>query len=215
MRLQQDPLMDAARAEELLNHLADIVDLPPYDESDRLLLSHTLAVTSLHFAASVRTLCREDMMLGAGAALRSQFEALVRSIWTYYRATDLQIEKLSSLLSIESQQSNKNIPQVAEMIGELGKLSQLQNLLVSLKEFKDSSWQPLNSFVHAGIHAVHWTRWAAPPRLLDQTFRSSNGLAVLAFQNLAILTGHPTLQCEVIAACASFSSCLPAYRVSA
>lgn len=207
--------MDADRAEKLLNHLADIVDLPPYNESDRLLLSHTLAVTSLHFAASVRALCREDMMLGAGAVLRSQFEALVRSIWAFHRATDAQVEKLSSLLSTESQQANKNIPKVAEMLGELEKLSQLQNLLVSLKEFKDSSWQPLNSFVHAGIHAVHWTRWTAPPKLLDQTFRSSNGLAVLAFQNLAILTGHPTLQRDVIATCASFSSCLPASRVSA
>jgi hypothetical protein len=208
-------VIDTNGAEKLLNHLADIVDFPPYDESDRLLLSHTLAVTSLHFAAAVRTLCRDDLMLGASVALRSQFEALVRSIWACNRATDLQVEKLSSLLSAESQQANKNIPQVAEMIGELERNPELQNLLVSLREFKDSSWQPLNSFVHAGIHAVHWTKWTAPPQLLDQMFRSSNGLAVLAFQNLAILTGHPTLQRDVIAVCASFSSCLPVYRASA
>lgn len=207
-------MMEATRAEELLNHLADMVDFPPYDKSDRLLLSRTLAVTSLHFAASVRALCREDLLLGASVVLRSQFEALVRSTWAYYRATDTQVGKLSADLSAQTQQASKNIPQVAEMLAELEKCPQLQNLLVSLNEFKGSSWQPLNSFVHAGIHAVHWTRWTAPPRLVEQVLLSSNGLAVIAFQGLAILTGRPSLQTDVIAACASYSSCLPAERES-
>jgi hypothetical protein len=204
--------METTKAEELLSRLADMIDFPPYDESDRLLLSRTLTVTSLHFAASVRALCRDDLLLGASAVLRSQFEALVRSIWAFYRATDAQVEKLSTDLSAQSQQANKNIPTVTEMLVELEKYSQLQDLLVSFKEFKDSSWQPLNSFVHAGIHAVHWTRWAAPPQLLGQVFLSSNGLAVIAFQCLAILTGRPALQRDVIAACTTFSSCLPGHR---
>ncbi|WP_428849043.1 DUF6988 family protein [Xanthomonas arboricola] len=43
-------------------------------------------------------------------------------------------------------------------------------------------------------------------------FRSSNGLAVLACQHLAILTGEPGLQREVLAVCARYSSCLPPPR---
>ncbi|KAF1713525.1 hypothetical protein CSC71_07540 [Pseudoxanthomonas sangjuensis] len=204
--------MDFGRTETLLGHLADIVDLQPYSNSDRQILSRTLTSTSLHFAASVRTLCQAELALGAAAVLRSQFEALVRSIWVLHRATDAQIEKLSTFLSAESQQANKNIPLLNEMLADLERIPQLQNLLVSLKEFKESSWQPLNSFVHAGIHAIHWTKWPSPPALYENMFKSSNGLAMLAFQNLAILTGHPTLQREVIAACASFSSCLPPHR---
>jgi hypothetical protein len=204
--------MDTTRAEELLSHLVDVVDLPPYDESDRLLLSRTLAVTSLHFAASVRCLCGSRLPLGAAAALRSQFEALLRGVWAYYRASEGQVQKLSSHLSIESQQATKNIPQVAEMFSELEKLPQLENLRIALREFKDSSWLPLNSFVHSGIHAIHWTKVDPPHALADQIFRSSNGLAVLACQHLAILTGQPGLQTEVLAVCAAYSSCLPGPR---
>ena len=204
--------MDRTKAEELLGHLADVVDLPPFEGSDRLVLSRTLAITSLHFAASVRHLCDSHFALGSAAVLRSQFEALLRGVWTLHCASDLQVEKLSSYLSAESQQATKNIPQAAEMIGAIEKVPQLANLLISLREFKDSSWLPLNSFVHSGVHAVHWTRFEPPQALLDQMFRGSNGLAVLAFQHLAILTGNPGLQSEVLSVCAAYSSCLPTPR---
>lgn len=204
--------MDIARAEELIGHLTDVVDLPPYEASDRIMLSRTLAITSLHFAASVRHLCDSRLALGSAAVLRSQFEALLRGVWTLHCASDLQVKKLSSHLSTESQQATKNIPQVAEMIGAIEKVPALANLLISLREFKDSSWLPLNSFVHSGIHAVHWTRFEPPQALLYQMFRSSNGLAVLAFQHLGILTGKPGLQSEVLSVCAPYSSCLPSAR---
>lgn len=192
--------------------MADIVDLPLYEDSPRSVLSHTLAATSLHFAASLRTLCSNELTLGAAAMLRSQFEALVRSVWAMYRATDNQVDKLSSDLTIDSQQATKNIPLVNEMLRELEKFPQLQNLLVALKEFKDSSWRPLNSFVHSGIHAIYWTKNEAPPQLLSQIFRASNGLALLAFQTIAVLTGRPGLQSELTAVTASFSSSFPDYR---
>lgn len=201
--------MDTTRADELLSHLFDVVNLPPYDESDRLLLSRTLAITSLHFAASVRSLREARLAVGAAAMLRSQFEGLVRGVWVLYCASDDQVERLSSLLSVESQQATKNMPQVTEMLGKLENQPQLANLLVALREFKDSSWLPLNSFVHSGIHAVHWTRFEPSAGLVDQVFRSSNGLAVLAYQHLAIITGQPGLQRDVIAACAAYSSCFP------
>ena len=200
------------RAEELLVHLADIVDLPPFDQSERLLLSRTLAVTSLHYAASARALCANHLAHGAAVVLRSQFEGLVRSVWVYHCASETHVQKLSPVLSPESQQASKNIPQVNEMLTDLDRRPQLKNLMVALGEFKSSSWLPLNSFVHAGLHPVHWTKWVPPLQLLDQIYRSSNGLAVLAFQNLAVLTGRPGLQQEVIAACASFSGCLPDHR---
>ncbi|MEH6628761.1 MAG: hypothetical protein V7739_20155 [Motiliproteus sp.] len=204
--------MDLNRAEKLFNELSDIVDHPLYEESTRVNLSVTLAVSSMQFAAAVRILCAEGLLLGASATLRSQFESLVRSIWALHRATEKQVEKLSAVLNLESEQASKNIPLTHEMMTELEKFPQLANLLISLKEFKESSWLPLNSFVHSGIHAVHWTRNEAPPQLVDQAFRSSNGLSLLAFQNIGILTGRPGIQSEIIAATACYSSCLPKRR---
>jgi len=98
------------------------------------------------------------------------------------------------------------------MMIELEKLPLLENLLIALKEFKESSWLPLNSFVHSGIHAVHWTRNKAPPELLEQSFRTSNGLSLLAFQSIGILTGHPGIQSKIIAVTADFPSCFPRQR---
>lgn len=204
--------MDTARAEELLGHLADLVDLPLFESSDRLILSQTLAIASLQFAASVRQLCDSHLALGSAAVLRSQFEALLRSVWTLHCANDLQVENLSSQLSSKSQQTSKNIPMAADMIEAIEKVPNLANLLISLREFKDSSWVPLNSFVHSGVHAVHWTKYEPPLALFDQMFRSSNGLAVLAFMHLAILTGKRGLQNEVSSICATYSSCLPVPR---
>jgi hypothetical protein len=204
--------MDFNRANKFFDVLTSIVDYPLFDDSPRVTLSATLAVSSLQFADAVRVLCAEDLLLGASATLRSQFEALVRSVWVQHRATERQIEKLNADLNHETQQTGKNIPLTNEMLNDLEKIPQLKNLLVALHEFKGSSWLPLNSFVHSGIHAVHWTKHGAPPQLLDTIFRASNGLTLLAFQNIGILTGRPDVQSELIAATASFSSILPERR---
>lgn len=206
--------MDLHRAEELFEQLSNIVDYPLFENSPRVNLSVTLAVSSMQFAAAVRVLCAEGLLLGASTTLRSQFEALVRSVWALHRATDQQIERLSADLNPESQQASKNIPLTNQMLTELQKFPQLANLLVSLNEFKDSSWLPLNSFVHSGIHAVHWTKNEAPPQLIDQLFRISNGLSLLAFQSIGILTGRTGIQSEIIAVTACYSTCLPKHRES-
>lgn len=204
--------MDFSRAEELLDSVASIVDHPLNEDSPRIRLSATLAVSSLQFAAAARVLCAEGLLLGASVTLRSQFEALVRSVWALHRATDAQVDRLSADLNLETQQASKNIPQANEMLAELEKLPLLNNLLISLNEFKSSSWLPLNSFVHSGIHAVHWTKHGAPPQLLDTIFRSSNGLSILAYMGIGILTGRPNVQSELIAVSSCFGSVLPKLR---
>jgi hypothetical protein len=204
--------MDLNRAEKLLDDLTSITDYPLYDDSHKVRLSATLAVSSLQFAAATRVLCAGGLLLGASATLRSQFEALLRSVWVLHRATETQINRLSADLNLETQQASKNIPQASEMIAELEKMPQLKNLLIPLNEFKSSSWLPLNSFVHSGIHAVHWTKHGAPSQLLDNIFRSSNGLALLAYINIGILTGRPNIQSKLIATSLNYSSVLPKLR---
>ncbi len=207
--------MDFEHAEKLMCELADIVDHPLYDQSPRLQLSATLAVSSLQFGAAVRALCAEGLILGAATSLRSQFESLIRSVWALHQASELQVEKLTAELNLETQQASRKIPLASEMLGDLEKVPELANLLIALHEFKTSSWAALNSFVHSGLHAVHWTKHAPPPQLLRQVFLASNGLSLLAYQGLGMLTGRPGLQHELIAATATFSSCLPPRRPGA
>ncbi|WP_421242518.1 DUF6988 family protein [Aeromonas enteropelogenes] len=204
--------MDFIKTEQLFARLREVVDHPIYNDDTRTKLSLTLAISSMQFSDAVRLLCSQGLILGVGATLRSQYEALIRSVWVLYCATDLQVEKLDAVLNVESQQASKNIPTVNTMLGELDKIPQVKNLLVSLYEFKDSSWLPLNSFVHSGIHAVFWTKYKVPPELIEQSFRISNGLNVIAFQGMGILTGRPTIQQEIFSVIANYSDCLPKAR---
>ncbi|WP_368166187.1 hypothetical protein [Aeromonas sp. R9-1] len=196
----------------MFRELGKIVDYPLFNDSPKLTLSATLAVSSLQFSDAVRVLCASELMLGCNVAMRSQFEAFIRSVWVMYCANEYQVSRLSAELSQESQQACKNIPSVNQMMSDLEEVEHTKNLLVALNEFKSSSWLPLNSFVHSGIHAIHWTKNRVSPQFLDQIFRISNGLAILAFQHLGILTGKPGIQSELIAATACFSSCLPERR---
>lgn len=204
--------MDIDRAEQLFNKLTEIVAHPLYEESPRITLAATLAVTSMQYAASVRVLCVHSLLLGASTAIRSQFEALIRSVWALHCASDHQLGRLTTDLNKESQRASKNIPLANEMLCDLERVPQLHGLLVALNEFKESSWLPLNSFVHAGLHAVHWTKHRPPTQLVERLFRMSNGLTLLAFQGLGVLTGRLGIQDEIIAATASFASCLPERR---
>lgn len=201
--------MNFSKTDELFARLSRVVDKPIYNSNPRTKLALTLAISSMQFSDAVRLLCSQGLILGVGATLRSQYEAMVRSVWVLYCATDLQVEKLDAFLNAESQQASKNIPTVNAMLGELDKIPQIQNLLVAFHEFKDSSWLPLNSFVHAGIHAVFWTKHKAPPELIEQLFRISNGLNIIAFQEMGILTGISTIQKEIFAVAANYADCLP------
>ena len=205
-------MMNINETNELFLKIYSIVDYPLYNNSLRVNLSATLSVCSIQFSESVRLLCLNRLLIGACSTLRSQFESIIRSVWALHCASDNQIDKLSKDLNHKSQQETKNIPLVNEMIKELEKVSAVSNLLVALKEFKDSSWLPLNSFVHSGIHAIHWTKNEAPLHLIDQTFRSSNGIALLAYIQLGILTGIPGIQSRIISATLPYANCLPKRR---
>ena len=210
----EDHRVDIDRAHELIEALEDVVDHPFVGDSERLALSLVLAEASFEFAFSVRLLCVSGQLLGASVCLRSQLEALVRSVWAYHCATDNQISRLSKEdLSPETQQQAKNIPQISGMLEDLEKIPNLLGFTAPIREFKDCAWLPLNSFVHSGIHAVHRTKYGAPPPLVVNTFRMSNGFCFLAYNHLGILTGIPGIQNELFSVTASFSSVLPDIRV--
>lgn len=206
-------MIDIERAEKLIAVLDQASAFPLFDASRRLVLSHDMAVVALEFAASVRMLAHADRLPGAAVCLRSQFEALVRAVWLLHVASEEQLEKLDAVqLTLESQQRSKNLPMLAEMLAALEKKPQLSSLMVLLAEFRTSSWPALNSFVHAGLHAVHRTRFAYPQALLEQAFRSSNGLCLIAYMHMGILGGRAGIQNELIGLSAGFASVLPKLR---
>ena len=130
-----------------------LIDVPPFDDSPRIQTSDVACSLSLEHWASTRTLLRSGLLPSAIVVHRAQFEALARSIWLLYAASDDHLSKLTATLSLESEQAAKNMPQTAEMMQDLAKEAPPQ-AYDALSRFKENSWKALNSYAHAGIHPI-------------------------------------------------------------
>ncbi|PSD15393.1 hypothetical protein C7E19_10130 [Stenotrophomonas maltophilia] len=199
--------------EDLLNRSAllrqailSTVDYPLAEDSPRLLASMDAALLSLEHAEALRTLLQAGMAPSAMALMRCQYEAFTRSVWILHCATDDQVELLS--LPPEAGTSEKGLPMLSKMLDAFAKVSELDNLLPHLIELRVHAWAPLNSFVHAGVHAMSRSRDGFPAPLAVNVIRMSNNLSMMAGQHLAVLTGVPDLQKEVLQLDEIFAECL-------
>jgi len=197
------------RSELLMQNLSELLAHPLYDGSTRLGVSAQATCLSLEHAAAVRVLVCSGMTLSAPAMLRCQFEALARGIWSLYCASEAQLESLSKPLDNESADASRSLPAVGAMLDQLGKVPVANEAVRCLSEFKLHSWKALNSYVHSGLHPLRRQADGYPLELAIATVRQSNGLAMLAGMQIAILTGVPGLQKTVVALNCRFGSCLP------
>lgn len=104
--------------------------------------------------------------------------------------------------------SEKALPMLSKMLEAFAEVSELGNLLPHLIELKLHAWAPLNSFVHAGVHAMSRSRDGFPMPLAINVIRMSNNLSMMAGQHLAILTGVPDLQKKVLRLNETYAECL-------
>lgn len=139
---------------------------------------------------------------------RAQFEALTRSIWLTYAASDEQISKLTGDLSLKSEQAAKNMPQIAQMMQALDK-SGPQQAHEALARFKENSWKALNSYAHAGIHPIRRHHDGYPLKLLHDVLRNTNGLAVMSCMQAVVLSGQQPLQRTLLELAGKHSACMP------
>jgi hypothetical protein len=191
-------------AEELLA----VIDLPLNDDSSRLQVSDAACSLALEHWHSARSLLRAALLPSALVVHRAQFEALARSVWVAYAASDESISKLSATLTLETEQMAKNIPQVAEMMQDLAKKAPPQ-AYDALSRFKDNSWKALNSYAHAGIHPIRRHRDGYPPELVRNVLRNTNGLAVLSCMQAVVLSGQQLLQRTLLDLADKRRACMP------
>lgn len=142
-----------AATEELAAKLLELIDLPLFDDSPRIVVSDVACSMSLEHWSATRSLIVAGMLPSAVVVHRAQFEALLRSIWILYAASDEQLSKLSTELTIETEQNAKNLPQVADMMAAINKKGPL-HAYEALNRFKENSWKALNSYAHAGLHPI-------------------------------------------------------------
>ena len=59
-----------------------------------------------------------------------------------------------------------------------------------LTEFRDVQWKALNSYVHAGIHALQRHGSGYPVQLIEQINKSSNGLLTMTICDGSNINGQ-------------------------
>lgn len=190
--------------EEFAGKLFQLIDLPLFDDSTRLAVSEVACSMSLEHWAATRSLLESGMLPSAAIVHRSQFEALLRSIWILYAATEEQLSKLSKGLSVETEQNAKNLPQ-AVAVNKKGPPQAYE----ALNRFKENSWKALNSYVHTGIHPIKRHAEGYPVQLIENIARNANGLAVLSAMQAAVLSGVQPLQREIVDLATHYPDCMP------
>lgn len=195
-------------SEQLATELFAAIDLPLFDDSIRLRVSDIACSMSLEHWAAVRALFALGLLPSGLVIHRAQFESLVRSIWVLYAASEDNVSRLSTSLTLESEQAAKNMPQLTSMMDDLSTKAPSQ-AFDALRRFKDNSWKALNSYAHAGIHPLRRHEDGYPLDLLKDAFRNANGLAVVSSMQAVVLAGSQLLQKKLLEIAARHPNCMP------
>ncbi|MEE4180196.1 hypothetical protein V2I72_07175 [Pseudomonas viridiflava] len=92
-----------------------------------------------------------------------------------YAATDVQVERLTAPLSLQTGAIAKKLPMFGKTLEEVAQKAPAQASRM-LSHFKDVYWHAMNSYVHSGIHPLRRYAEGYPPQLIQSVIRSSNGL---------------------------------------
>jgi len=193
---------------DLSEKLLSLIDLPLFDKSSRLAVSDISCSLSLEHWKATLNLLENGLLPSAVVVHRAQFESLLRSVWILYSASDAHISKLSEVLTVESEQNAKNIPQVADMMASISKKGPPQ-AFDALNRFKENSWKALNSYAHAGIHPIRRHAEGYPVQLLESIARNSNGLAVVSSMQAVVLAGVQPIQRKILDLASQYPDCMP------
>lgn len=197
-------------SETFAAELYTIIGLPLLDDSERVRVSDTLCSLSLEHWSAIRPLLASGLFPSAVVVHRAQFEAILRSLWVLYGASDGELAKLNCAeLNAESEQAAKNLPQAASMMEVLAKKAPVE-AYKALDRFKTHSWKALNSYTHAGSHALrrHEEGYSVP--LIIAALQNANGLAVIACMQAVALSGMQPLQKAVLDLALKYPHCMPA-----
>ncbi len=201
-----DPIF--LESDKLSSELYQLIDLPLFDNSTRVVISAVACSMALEHWEAARKLFSSGLLPSGMAVQRAQFEALVRSVWLLYAATEEKIAKLSATLTLENELAAKNIPQIADMISAIEKKAPSQ-AYDALNRFKQNSWKALNSYAHAGIHPIRRHHEGYPIKLIQDVTRNTNGLAIICAMQAVALSGLQPLQKQVLELAANYPSCMP------
>lgn len=202
-----DPLL--IRSHELSIKIHAKLDLTSEIQSDRIRTSHIACQLSVEHWDATRILFGGGYITSAISLHRLQFEALVRSYWLRFAASDEQVGKVAvEQLDLETEQQAKNLPAVADMMKALSSAAP-GPAYQDLNGFRDNSWKHLNSYVHAGVHPLYRMDDGYPVRFVEDVIKMTNGLGIMAGKLASDIVGGRFHMKETQSYCYEFRDCMP------
>lgn len=161
---------------------AALIDTPGTD------VALTSASLSWEHADSCLTLMARGNPTTATAALRMQFECMVRGAWAIHAAREDELDVLQEELSLDADDKARNVGRYGDMLKALRKQScNAPTLLVDeIGRIDQVLRTGLNSFVHGGFQPLK-RHGGFPLPLAIQVIQTSNGIASMAAALLAVL----------------------------
>lgn len=165
--------------------------------------SLTLADISSEHGHAVHTLAKEGCYISASSLLRLQFESLLKAQWIYWLAKDNTVERLYKPLTQQyATQAERHIPTINIILEELDCAVEggivPEKAVKMMKEFKELTLKPSNSYVHSGMHAFSRKKDGFPEPLVIQILQNSNGLEALNAMLLATITNSSEIMQNVL-----------------
>lgn len=163
-----------------------------------------LADISSEHGYSVHVLANEGCNISASSLLRLQFESLIRAQWIYWVAKEDVVERFYKPLTQQhASQAERCIPTINVILEELdcaAKEGIVPNKAVQMmREFKELTMKPANSYVHTGMHAFSRKKDGFPEPLIIQILQNSNGLEALNAMLLATVVNSTDMIQKVLA----------------
>jgi hypothetical protein len=185
------------KSNALLNEISPIISVGPDRDDKRWSGSWIMCDIALEHAHSLQSLMEMGNFTSAFSMLRLQFDALTRSVWLLWGATDSKVERIMQDLTIDTANADSGLPSHADMIKQIEQKapSEATRLLI---EFREVTWKASSSYVHGGIHAMKRASKGYPIILIKQIIVNSNGLVMLSAVQLATLTGNEHVNKDIL-----------------
>ena len=189
--------------------LARLMAALPDPITSRQAIVRGMATTSHSHYHSQRILIEVGATPTVLALVRLHYERVVRSLWYAAGATDEWIERMK----LENSKENGEPVPGAAVDSMLNRLAEVlpSHVSASLRVLKETTWKPMNSFVHGGVHAILTGLVDAhTPYQWIGVLKNANGLATMNVQALVISCNDMNSRGQLAALQQKHMSCLPA-----
>jgi hypothetical protein len=194
--------------------LADAVGELTVDAADqRASVTMDALMVAAQHGEALRALLGLDIGVSGVALLRMQYDALLRAVWALFVATPKDLAALSAPLTPATTRAANKLGLTGQLLEAIERSAAPADLKRALREVRTSSWDVLNSYVHAALHPLRRLD-SGQEHEMTTALRMSNGLAALTCGLMVVAGRVQARQHDINVVIVSFPECMPPRHMS-